>query len=136
MSGGNQSRLRVKEFGDFVSEFPIRELKNIHSVDDILPEDAFDNSSDSSNVTDGSMPHWRAVQARTVLGDVIMKQENWGPVSELSGNWELKNIKYDFGLNNLIINYLCTVRLYCSRAMFPKDRINQETLFRSHVYQR
>ena len=95
MSGGNQYRLRIKEFGDFVSEFPIRELKNIHSVDDILPVDIFDNSSDSSNVTDAGMPQWRAVQARAVLGDVIMKPENWGPVSDSSGNWELKNIKYE-----------------------------------------
>ena len=103
MSGGNQSRLRIKELGDFVSEFPIRKLKNIHNVDDILPMDVFDNSSNSDNVTDESMPHWRAVQARTVLGDVIMKPEHWGPVSELSENWELKNIKYEFVLRIITI---------------------------------
>jgi hypothetical protein len=103
MSGGNHSVLRIKEFGDFVSEFPIRELKSMQDVDEFLPGDASHNSSDSSNVTDEGMPHWRAVQARTVLGDVIMRPENWGPVSELSGNWELKNIKYDFVLKRLLV---------------------------------
>lgn len=93
MSGGNETRLRIKEFGDFVTAFPIRELKKIHSVDDILPVDALDNSSTSSNISDAGVPHWRAVQARAVLGDIIMKQENWGPVSEMSENWEIKNIK-------------------------------------------
>lgn len=96
MSGGNKTKLSIKEFGDFVSEFPIRELRKINSVDDILPVDSSDNSSNSDNDTDAGTPHWRAVQARAVLGDIVMKQENWGPVSELSGNWELKNIKYDF----------------------------------------
>ena len=93
MSGGNESRLRIKEFGDFVSAFPIRELKKINSVDDILPVDVLDNSSASNNDSDAGVPHWRAVQARAVLGDIIMKQENWGPVSEMSANWEVKNIK-------------------------------------------
>ena len=94
MSCGNESRLPIKELGDFVSAFPIRELKKIGSIDEILPVDAFDNSSTAdSNVSDAGMPHWRAVQARAVLGDVIMKEENWGPVSDVSPNWELKNIK-------------------------------------------
>ena len=93
MSGGNESRLRIKEFGDFVSAFPIRELKKINSVDDILPVDVVDNSSVNSNVSEAGVPRWRAVQARAVLGDIIMKQENWGPVSEMSANWEVKNIK-------------------------------------------
>lgn len=99
MAGGNQSRLPIKELGDFVSEFPVRELKKIQSIDDILPSDVVYNSSNTNsgrNASYAGMPRWRAVQARTVLGDVIMSADNWGPVSELSGNWELKNIKYDF----------------------------------------
>ncbi|XP_028399917.1 putative stereocilin-like protein [Dendronephthya gigantea] len=93
MSGGNNSELRIREFGDFVSEFPIRQLKKINNVEEILPVDSSNNSTDSDNETDAGAPHWRAVQARALLGDIVMKQENWGPVSELSGNWELKNIK-------------------------------------------
>lgn len=93
----NNSKISYKDLGEIVTEIPIRKLHNIKNITDIIPGDEFfENSTIDDNNTDTVQPSWQAVQARAILGKIIMKTENWGPVSETSENWELKNIKYDF----------------------------------------
>ena len=98
----------------------MRQLKNINTIDDVLPVEAFGNfSNDDVNSTDVEPPHWRAVQARAVLGDLIMKAENWGPVSEMSENWELKNIKYDSVFKQEPVRPLVQTRVICPIVKLP-----------------
>ena len=86
--GGNTSRLSAKEFGAFVSEFPLTELKKIKNVDDLLPVESATNDS-----VEAGESMWNPSQARTLVEDLITNETNWGPVSESNENWDIGNIK-------------------------------------------
>ena len=87
-------RSSFKEFGGFVVEFPLTELKNVDSVDELLPEDSSSQESEG-NGTESSETEvkWKPSQARSLVEDVVLAEKNWGPVSDSNENWNIGNIK-------------------------------------------